>query len=166
MTVTNAAATVDRNSETGPKSPTLDFGLDSIFLLKTQGKFSVMKVASASSFRGWLESSPCEGELWLRNRARDGDVYAIEQRYPSRDPITAIVTWVHELSEMGVLGVRFTEPWLLMLRCLLMKCTDGEILKTFAAQYGTQHIPNIESYLAQLWSGLQDSWVLQPVLQN
>ncbi len=79
MTVTNAAATVASNSETGPKSPTLDLGLDSIVLLKRQGKFSVENIASASGFRGWLESSPCEGELWLRSRAHDGDVYAMEK---------------------------------------------------------------------------------------
>ncbi len=57
MTVTNAAATVVRNPETGIKSPTLDLGLDSIVLLKRQGKFSIKNIASASSFREWLGSS-------------------------------------------------------------------------------------------------------------
>src|SRR6267143_517059 len=56
----------------------------------------------------------------------------VEQRYPSRDPIAAIVTWVRELSELGVLGVRFTEPWLLMLQCLLMRRPDREIQKAFS----------------------------------
>jgi len=53
--------------------------LDSIVLLKRQQKFSVKNIASASTFRGWLESSPSEGERWLRSRARDGDVYAMEK---------------------------------------------------------------------------------------
>jgi len=79
MTVTNAAATVASNSETGPKSPTLDLCLDSIVLLKRQGKSSVKNFVSPSSFRGWLESSPSEGERWLRNRADDGDLYAMEK---------------------------------------------------------------------------------------
>src|SRR6267142_2323997 len=90
----------------------------------------------------------------------------IEQRYPSRDPITAIEGWVRELSEMGVLGVRFQEPWLLMLQCLLMKRSGQEIQKAFKDQYAAQHIPNVESQLSELSSGLQDSWLLQPVLQN
>src|SRR6266481_4983448 len=55
----------------------------------------------------------------------------IEQRYPSRDPIAAIVTWVRELSELGVLGVRFQEPWLLMLQCLLTNRPDQEIQRAF-----------------------------------
>ena len=74
MTVTNAAALVLRNPETGTESPTIDFSLDSIVVLKRHGTFSVKNIASAASFRGWLESSPSEGELLLRNRARDGDV--------------------------------------------------------------------------------------------
>jgi len=90
----------------------------------------------------------------------------IEQRYPSRDPITAIEGWVRELSEMGVLGVRFQEPWLLMLRCLLMKRSDEEIQNAFSLRYATQHIPDIKSGLGVLSSGLQDSWLLQPVFQN
>src|SRR5882672_11328805 len=79
MTVTDAAATVARNSETDTKSSTLDLGLDSIVLLKRQGKSSVKNIVSASNFRGWLESSPSEGERWLRNRAQDGDLYAMEK---------------------------------------------------------------------------------------
>src|SRR6267378_473246 len=79
MTLTNATATVARNSETGTESSTLDLGLDSIVLLKRQGKFSVKNNVSASTFRGWLESSPSEGEEWLRSRAQGGDLYAMEK---------------------------------------------------------------------------------------
>ena len=83
---------------------------------------------------------------WLRSAAQDGDSYAmqkrpvilglVEQRYPSRDPVTAIGTRVRELSELGVLGVRFPEPWLLMLQSLLMS------------------------------AGLRNSWRLEAVFQN
>jgi hypothetical protein len=90
----------------------------------------------------------------------------VEQRYPSRDPIAAIVTWVRELSELGVLGARFLEPWLLMLQCLLMKRSDREIQKAFSAQFATQGTPNIESGLRELSIGLQDSWLLQPIFQT
>src|SRR5260370_27662545 len=79
MTVANAAATAARSSENDSKSPTFDLGLDSIGLLKKQGKFSLKNIASVSSFRGWLESSPSEGEQWLRNRAQDGDLYAMKK---------------------------------------------------------------------------------------
>src|SRR5258708_15801074 len=79
MAVTNAAATVVKNPETDTESSTLDLGLDSIVLLKRQGKFSVKNIVSASTFRGWLESSASEGERWLRNRAQDGDLYAMEK---------------------------------------------------------------------------------------
>jgi hypothetical protein len=104
--------------------------------------------------------------LLLNIPERSAILSLIEQRYPSRDSTTAIVTWVRELSEMGVLGVRFYEPWLLMLQCLLMNRSHHEIQRAFSDQYATQHIPNIESSLGELSSGLQDSWLLQPVFQN
>src|SRR6266851_1692867 len=104
--------------------------------------------------------------LLLNIPERAAIISLIEQRYPSRDPVTAIVTWVRELSELGVLGVRFPEPWLLMLQCLLMKRSDREIQKVFSDQYATQRIPNLDSGLLELSSGLQDSWLLQPVFQN
>src|SRR5216683_1053705 len=79
MTVTNAAAKVARNTEIDTRASALDLGLDSIVLLKRQGKSSVKNIVSPSSFRGWLESSPSEGERWLRNHAQDGDLYAMEK---------------------------------------------------------------------------------------
>jgi hypothetical protein len=169
MTVTNAAATVARNTETDTKASALDLGLDSIVLLKGQGKSSIKNIVSPSSFRGWLESSPSEGERWLRSAAheeRPAILSLIEQRYPSRDPVTAIVAWVRQLSELGVLGARFREPWLLMLQCLLTKRSNQEIQEAFSDQYPTEQIPNIESGLGELSSGLQDSWLLEPVFQN
>ena len=104
--------------------------------------------------------------LLLNIPERSAILSLIEQRYPSRDPVTAIVSWVRELSEMGVLGTRFNEPWLLMLRCLLMKNSDREIKKAFSDQYATERIPNIESGLGELSAGLQASWLLQPVFQT
>ncbi len=62
MTVTNAAATVARNTEIDTKASALDLNLDSVTLLRRQGKSSVKDIVSPSSFRGWLESSPSEGE--------------------------------------------------------------------------------------------------------
>src|SRR5258708_37762308 len=79
MPVTNAGATVARNSEADTKSSTLDLALDSLVLLKRQGKSSVKNIVSPSSFRGWLESSPSDGEQWLRSRAQDGNLDAREK---------------------------------------------------------------------------------------
>ena len=79
MTLTNTAATSARDPETDTKASVLDLGLDSIVLLKRQGKFSVKNIALAASFRGWLESSPTEGERWLRSSAQNGDLYAMEK---------------------------------------------------------------------------------------
>jgi len=108
MTVTNAAATVARDAETCIKSSLLDLGLDSIILLKRQGQFSVKNIVSASSFQGWLESSPSEGELWLRNRAQDGDAYAMEKlglRLLNGDGLPKSVTeglgWLKKSAELG-----------------------------------------------------------------
>ncbi len=79
MTVTNTAATVTRNTEIDTKASTLDLGLDYIVLLKKQGKVSLKNIVSPSSFRGWLESSPSDGERSLRSAAQDGDLYAMEK---------------------------------------------------------------------------------------
>jgi len=104
--------------------------------------------------------------LLLNIPERPAILSLIAQRYPSRDPVRAIVTWVRELSELGVLGVRFLEPWLLMLQCLLMKRSGQEIQEAFSDQYPTQHIQSCESTLCELSSGLRESWFLQPVFQN
>ncbi len=108
MTVTNAAATVARSSETGAKAPTLDLGLDSIVLLKRQRKFSLKNIALASSFRGWLESSPSEGERWLRRAAQDGDFYAMEKlglRLLTSDGLPKSIEeglgWLKKSAELG-----------------------------------------------------------------
>ena len=108
MTVTNAAATVARNSGNDTKSSTLDLGLDSIGLLKRQGKFSLKNIASASTFRGWLESSPSEGERWLRNSAQEGDLYAMEKlglRLLNGDGLPKSVAeglgWLSKSAELG-----------------------------------------------------------------
>ncbi len=79
MTVTKTASVSTKDPEASAKSSTLDLGLDSIVLLKRQGKFSVKNIASATGFRGWLESSPIEGERWLRTTAQNGDLYAMEK---------------------------------------------------------------------------------------
>ena len=79
MTVTNTAATVARHTEIDTKASALDFRLHSIVLLKRQGKSSLKNTVSPSSFRGWLESSPSEDERWLRNRAQDSDLYAMQK---------------------------------------------------------------------------------------
>lgn len=79
MAVTNSVVTAVMNPGADPESPPLDLGLDSLVLLKRQGRLSIKNIASAGSFRGWLESSPSEGELWLRNRAQNGDLYAMEK---------------------------------------------------------------------------------------
>ncbi len=104
--------------------------------------------------------------LLLNITERPAILSLIEQRYPSRDPVAAIVTWVRELSELGVLGVRFPEPWLLMLQCLLMKRSDHEIQQAFSKQYVTEHMPSVKSGLGELSAGLQNSWLLEPVFQN
>ncbi len=79
MTATNAAATVARNTEIDTKASALGLGLDSIVVLKRQGKSSIKNIVSPSSFGGWLESSASEGERWLRSPAQDGDLYAMEK---------------------------------------------------------------------------------------
>jgi len=42
--------------------------------------------------------------LLLNIPERHAILNLIEQRYPSRDPVTMITSWVHELSELGVLA--------------------------------------------------------------
>src|SRR6266566_1627242 len=108
MTVANAAATIVRIPETGTEPSTLDLGLDSIVLLKRQGKSSVNNIVSPSRFRGWLESSPREGERWLRYRALDGDLCAMEKlgrRLMTGDGLPKSIEegleWLKKSAELG-----------------------------------------------------------------
>jgi hypothetical protein len=104
--------------------------------------------------------------LLLNIPERPAILSLIEQRCPSRDPVTVIVTWVRQLSELGVLGVRFPESWLLMLQCLLMNRPLGEIQKAFSDQFAPQQLAGPERGLGELSAGLQDSWLLRPVFHN
>src|SRR6267378_1627807 len=79
MTAMHQTATSTRNLEPDTKSANLDLALDSINLLRRHRKLSITDLTGASKFRGWLESSSSEGERWLRNRAQDGDLYAMER---------------------------------------------------------------------------------------
>ncbi len=65
MTAMNAAATVARNTEIDTKASTLDLGLESVVLLKKQGKLSVKNIVSPLSF--------------LRTAAQDSDLNAMEK---------------------------------------------------------------------------------------
>ena len=143
MTAKNAAAASARNSETGTKSSTLDLGLDFIVLLKRQQKPSVKNIVSPSGFRGWLESSPSEGERWLRSAAQHRDLYAMEKlgrRLLTGDGLPKSIEegleWLKKSAELG---------------------------NPFAME---KLAPSMESGLGELSSGLQDSWLLQPVFQN
>jgi len=71
-----------------------------------------------------------------------------------------------DLSELRVLGVRFPEPWLLMLQCLLIQRSDREFDKVFSDHYATEHIPNIKPALGELSASLQNSRLLEPIFQN
>ena len=79
MTAMHQAATCAANPETDTNSTKLDLAMNSMNLLRSHRKLSVTDLTGASKFRGWLESSASEGERWLRNRAQDGDLYAMEK---------------------------------------------------------------------------------------
>ncbi len=104
--------------------------------------------------------------LLLNIPERPAILSLIEQRYPSRDPINAVVSWVRELSEMGVLGVRFNKPWLSLLQCLLMNLSEEEICQTFSNEYAGYRAADLELGLHELSSAFRDSWLLQPVFSS
>src|SRR6266699_3764019 len=104
--------------------------------------------------------------LLLNITERSAILSLIEQRYPSRDPINAVVSWVRELSEMGVLGVRFNKPWLSLLQCLLMNLSEEEICQTFSNEYAGYRAADLELGLHELASAFRDSWLLQPVFSS
>jgi TPR repeat protein len=79
MTVANEAVPLSRKCGIDAEPAMLDLELDSLVLLRKQGKPSVKSIVSPSGIRGWLESSAGEGESWLRSRAQDGDCYAMEK---------------------------------------------------------------------------------------
>ena len=108
MTVANKATAVAVKREIDTEPATLDLGLDSLVLLKRQGKSFVRNVVSPSHFRGWLESSPSEGERWLRHAAEDGDLYAmvkLGQRLLSGDGLPKSIEeglgWLKKSAELG-----------------------------------------------------------------
>ncbi len=76
MTVTNAAATVATNAEIVSNASALDLGLDSIVLLKRQGKASVKNILSRS-----VDSLPqlrVESRRWLKKSIELGNPVVME----------------------------------------------------------------------------------------
>ena len=153
MTVTNTAATVARNTEIDTKASALDFRLYSIVLLKRQGKSSLKNTVSASSFRGWLESSPSEDERWLRNRSQDSDLYAMQKpglRLVIGDSLPkSLETRFAWLTKSAELGNAFA----------MEKLADEN--ETLGSSYPTSSLDS-----ARLSPGLRNSWLLEPVFQN
>jgi TPR repeat protein len=108
MTATSEAIIRTSNSDAVTESSTLDLGLDTVVLLKRQGKLSVKNITSASSVRGWLESSSSEGERWLRSSAQNDDLYAMEKlglRLLTGDGLPKSIAegleWLKKSAELG-----------------------------------------------------------------
>ncbi len=108
MTAMHQAATSARNPQTDTKSVEVDLALDSISLLRRHRQLSVTDLTGPSKFRGWLERSASEGERWLRNRAQDGDLYAMEKlglRLLTGDGLPKSldegIEWLKKAAELG-----------------------------------------------------------------
>lgn len=95
---------------------------------------------------------------------RDIILELVQQRYPHRDPITAVVDWVDQLSELDVLEVHFHESWLLMLRCLLTTSSASEAERAYMQHTPVPNGPSNESELRELSSALQNYWLLNPLM--
>lgn len=85
----------------------------------------------------------------------------VRRLYPTRDPITTVVSWVRQLSESGLLEFEFQESWLVMLLCLLMGLSDQEIRAAFNDHCISEQISDAD--LETLAWSLRNSWLLQPL---
>jgi len=79
MTTANQHAELRNKVEADTKPLQVSLALDSTIYLKQRWQASPSSIGHPLRFRGWLEGSPSEGERWLRNRAQDGDLYAMEK---------------------------------------------------------------------------------------
>jgi TPR repeat protein len=107
MTVANRsiALATEPGITTGPVSS--DLALELIAVLIRPGR-PAQNGVSPSSFRGWLESSPSEGERWLRTAAQHGDAYAMEKlglRLLTGDGLAKSIDdglkWLRRSAELG-----------------------------------------------------------------
>jgi hypothetical protein len=80
--------------------------------------------------------------------------------------MTALVTWVSQLSETGALAVRFPEPWPLMLRCLEIKRLRRDIHRPLTDQR-TTHIYPISILISMIFHQICETpRFLQHMFQN
>jgi hypothetical protein len=89
----------------------------------------------------------------------------IQSRYPSRDAIAAIEGWFAELCRLGVAGLQFNAPSVLMLRCLLRGLNEDAIENDFRRFYRLDDLRQVRNQLTELSSALKNLWILKPLLQ-
>lgn len=90
----------------------------------------------------------------------------IQQRYPNRSPTVHVRELIRKLSNAGLLGVRFTECWLVAIEGLLQGLSNAELLALMPRRCPPGSFPSTQAQLRDLTSGLQEYWLLQPLLAS
>src|SRR5262249_29212648 len=97
----------------------------------------------------------------------DGDSITrlLRERFPLRNPVTSIVSWVRELSRTGFLGFEFRESWLVMLEYLLTERSIANACQAFCTEGAQEGVTYVEHDVRRLASSIQTSWLLESMFR-
>jgi hypothetical protein len=90
----------------------------------------------------------------------------LRQRYAQEDPVSKFIAFFKQLSDADLLGEKFSDPWLLMLQCLLQGLTTRDQIETaFVDRYGEAQVQSQRNKLGNLAVTIGQFWLLRPLLE-
>jgi hypothetical protein len=127
--------------------------------------------AEIIKIRGSVKATDAEARFFLalliNITDRETILALMKERHAGADPVAMFIAAVKHLSNAGLLGKKFTEPWLWMLECLLRGQTgQAQILKAFTDKYGEAEVENQQAKLDNLFTDVCSFWLFRPLFEH
>lgn len=124
-----------------------------------------------TSIRNKVNPADAEARFFLALLINITDLATIlalmSERYAGADPASKFISVLKHLSDAGLLGERFTEPWLYMLECLLRgQSTQAQILKAFSDKYGHEQVEEHAANVDNIFASVCRSWLFHPLFEH
>jgi hypothetical protein len=90
----------------------------------------------------------------------------IRDRYPAREPVTAIVDWLRQICAMRALGLRFQVSWIDLVEEMLRASSTEEACSRFMARQAERGTNHSRQDVELLAAEIRRSWLLRPLFQR
>jgi len=91
----------------------------------------------------------------------------VRSRWPDEDPISKFIAGIKQLSDADQLGEKLSDPWLLVLECLLRGLGGKvEIERAFVLKYGEAQVQNQRTKIQNLAESVRHFWLFRPLFDK